>query len=89
MSDVSHNPTRCSVVVGEVLDALTAEVIRLKAEITTKDAIIVKFTKELHDTERFLDWLKASEKIGTWCKQQVEHRAKGVRAALAAEGGAK
>ena len=60
-----------------------------KAEIAAKDAIIVKFTKELHDTERFLDWLKASEKIGTWCKQQVEHRAKGVRAALAAEGGAK
>ena len=54
-----------------------------------QDTAIVKLTKELHDTERFLNWLMLSEKIGTWCKQQVEHRAKGVRKALAAaEGGA-
>lgn len=75
MNEQNNIPTRCSEVVGEALDALTAEVERLKAEndMMRKALLIIAGGKDARGNYEEVAW----------------HMAQFAAEALAPEGGAK
>ena len=84
MNEQNNIPTRCSEVVGEALDALTAEVERLKSA----NARMRETLDKASDTMRLV--IESAEDVmQPHLVQEICHCCLAIEKALAAEGGAK